>query len=239
MKTKILYIEDEVDLGNVTRQYLELMDFDVEWCTSGKSALTLFNADPYGYQLMIIDIQLPNMNGFELAERILHINEEAYFLFLSARKEKSDRLKGLKIGAVDYITKPFDIDELVLRIQNIIKRQKQTPMSIIQKSQSSPLVNIGDMQLNKDLLTLTLIKDKSIVLTQREAELLEYLNNHQNIIIKRADILMQVWGENDYFLGRSLDVFISRLRKLLRSSSNVKIDNVYGVGFIFSVKAMD
>lgn len=234
-KTKLLYIEDERDLGNVTKQYLELMDFDVEWCTSGRKAVDLYKSAPQDYQLLIIDIQLPDMDGFELAEKIIPANEDAYFLFLTARIEKSDRLKGLKIGAVDYISKPFDVDELVLRIRNIVKRQKQHHPPIQHKPVPSAIFNIGDMQLNKDLLTLSIVKNKSIPLTQREADLLEYLNNHQNVIIKRADILMQVWGENDYFLGRSLDVFISRLRKLLRSSCCVKIENVYGVGFIFSV----
>ncbi|MGN7204526.1 response regulator transcription factor [Pedobacter sp. SAFR-022] len=236
-KTKLLYIEDEVDLGNVTRRYLELMNFEVEWCTTAKKALELYNTAPLAYQLMIIDIQLPDMDGFELAEKCIPINEDAYFLFLTARKEKSDRLKGLQIGAMDYITKPFDVDELVLRIQNIVRRQQQHSRQKMERTLSNAHVRIGDMLLNKDLLTLSIKEANSIQLTQREAELLEYLNNHQNMIIKRSDILMQVWGENDYFRGRSLDVFISRLRKLLRSSRGVRIENVYGIGFIFSVKA--
>jgi len=235
-KTKLLYIEDEIDLGNVTKQYLELMDFNVEWCTSGKKAIELYKSAPLEYSLVIIDIQLPDMDGFELAEQILPGNEDVCFLFLTARKEKYDRIKGLKIGAVDYITKPFDVDELVIRIQNVVRRQKHYFNALLPKSeQAKAMLAIGDMLLNKDLLTLSIADHKSISLTQREAELLEYLNNHQNMIIKRSEILMQVWGENDYFLGRSLDVFISRLRKLFRSSNCVKIENVYGIGFIFYV----
>lgn len=238
-KTKLLYVEDEIDLGNVTRQYLELMDFEVQWCTSARRAEEIYSAAPLDYQLMLIDIQLPDMDGFELAERILPKNENAYFLFLTARKEKRDRIKGLKLGAVDYITKPFDIDELVLRIQNIVRRQRLRLNNTAgdRGPAISPITNIGDVMLNKDLLTLSILGSSCIQLTQREAELLEYFNSHRNMIIKRSDILLQVWGENDYFRGRSLDVFISRLRKLLKSSLCVKIENVYGVGFIFSVKS--
>lgn len=233
MKPNILYVEDELDLGNVTKQYLELINFNIEWCRSGESALDVFSKAPNSYQLIIIDVQLIGTDGFELAEKIRQLNPNAYFLFLTARKEKSDRLKGLKIGAVDYITKPFDVDELVLRAQNIIRLQGVQIGNT--KQTTGDLVYIGDICLDKNLLDLKLNDGQCINLTQRESELLEYLIGNQNKIIKREDILTKIWGENNYFHGRSLDVFISRLRKLLRSSF-VKIDNVYGVGFIFSIK---
>lgn len=235
MKKKLLYIEDEIDLGNVTRQYLELMNFEVEWCTTGRAALDLCRKMRGQFNLTIIDVQLPDMDGFELAERMLPGNEDAYFLFLTARKEKSDRIKGLKIGAIDYITKPFDIDELVLRIQNITRRQGN---SIFERKvdEQTEILTIGDLKLNKNLLKLIMVDGESISLTKREAELLEYLSLHRNSIIRRKDILTQIWGEDNYFLGRSLDVFISRLRKILQKSCSVKINNVYGIGFIFTVK---
>jgi len=237
MKRKLLYVEDEQDLGNVTRQYLEMMDFSVDWCTSGTAAISLYQKNSFDYSLVIIDIQLPDIDGFEFARKIREWNSDVYFLFLTARKEKPDRLKGLTLGAVDYICKPFDIDELVLRIQNITWHQ--TPITEREHKLVSNTLNIGDICLNKDLLELCIPAKSPITLTQREAELLEYLNKNRNIIIKREEILVHIWGENDYFLGRSLDVFIFRLRKMLASSSNVKITNVYSVGFIFSVTALE
>jgi len=233
VKRKLLYVEDETDLGNVTRQYLELMDFSVDWCCSGAEAINLYQKNHTDYNLVIIDIQLPDIDGFGVAGKIRKRNPDVYFLFLTARKEKPDRVKGLTLGAVDYICKPFDIDELVLRIRNIIWHQ--IPKAKREKELVSNILNIGDLCLNKDLLELSIPGQIPITLTQREAELLEYFNKNRNIITKREEILIQIWGESDYFLGRSLDVFIVRLRKLLAVSSNVKINNVYGVGFIFSV----
>jgi DNA-binding response OmpR family regulator len=231
MKERLLFVEDEIDLGNVVRQYLEIMDFQVEWCKNGKLALDKFKSQPSQFDMIIVDIGLPEMDGFELAERMLNVLPEVSFLFLTARNEKSDRLHGLKIGADDYITKPFDIDELVLRIRNIIKRKKGG-MSI----GSVNMITIGDVSYNKDALLLHIDGKESVILTRREAELLEYLLSHSDKVLKREEILTQLWGENDYFLGRSLDVFISRLRKYLSLSKSVSINNVYGVGFIMNIR---
>jgi DNA-binding response OmpR family regulator len=231
MKPKLLYVEDELDLGNVTKQYLEAMNFEVTWCTNGKNAYQEYLHREATYGLVIIDIQLPDINGFELARKIVEHDKNAIFLFLTARKEKKDRLYGLDIGAMDYITKPFDIDELVLRIRNITRRTQSTD----EKSQTD-IIKIGNIALNKESLSLSVDGHVKTTLTLREAELLEYLYVHRNSIVKRADLLVRFWGENDYFMGRSLDVFISRLRKLLRhSSSGVRIENIYGVGFILSM----
>jgi DNA-binding response OmpR family regulator len=233
MKNSILFVEDQQDLGNVIRQYLEVMDFEVEWCMDGKAAYHCYLENPKHYHLLIIDIQLPGMNGFELAEKILQQNSLQPFLFLTARNEKKDRLYGLRIGAADYISKPFDIDELVLRIRNIIRRNHlpDSPNGLTVSE-----IRTGDITLQKDALKLKIGGKNQAVLTLREAELLEYLCRHQDHVLRREDILLQLWGKNDYFLGRSLDVFISRLRKLLVPSRNVSIDNVYGIGYIFTVK---
>jgi len=232
MKPKLLYVEDESDLGNVTKQYLEAMNFEVTWCLTGKSAYQEYLLAPLAFALVIIDIQLPDINGFDLAEKIVAHDKNAIFLFLTARKEKKDRLYGLDIGAMDYITKPFDIDELVLRIRNIIRRVHP----VEEQPQPGTVIEIGDMTLNKESLSVTIEGHTKTTLTLREAELLEYLYAHRNSIVKREDLLIRFWGENDYFMGRSLDVFISRLRKLLRhSTSGAKIENIYGVGFILSV----
>ncbi|ANI90072.1 two-component system response regulator [Arachidicoccus ginsenosidimutans] len=233
MKQKILFVEDQEDLGNVVKQYLEIMNFEVLWRTNGAKAFETFQTAPSGFDILIIDIQLPGMDGFNLAEKVVKINDSVPFLFLTARNEKKDRIHGLKIGADDYISKPFDIDELVLRIKNIIRRNHINNASA---ESLAEVISAGDLKLYKELLKLSVGNREQTSLTQREAELLEYLCKHPNRVLKREDILLQLWGENDYFLGRSLDVFISRLRKLLSASKSVSIDNVYGIGFIFHVK---
>ncbi|SEM64161.1 DNA-binding response regulator, OmpR family, contains REC and winged-helix (wHTH) domain [bacterium A37T11] len=232
-KAKLLYVEDEIDLGNVTKQYLELMDLHVDWTTAAQPALQSFLTASPGYNIIIIDIQLPDMDGFDLAEKMLEINPAVYLVFLTARKEKNDRLRGLKMGAVNYITKPFDVDELVLLLQNMLKHQvsnNEIPAPSIQES-----LAIGDLHLEKSRLLLTLPDGQIITLTKRETDLLEYFYLNQGKVLKRETILKDLWGDNDYFLGRSLDVFISRLRKLFRQSSNVRIENVYGVGFLLKI----
>lgn len=234
MGTRILLIEDEADLGNVVKQYLEIVGFEVDWVQNGKTALAHMEGDPQQYQIALIDVSMPEMDGFEVAGRIVKAGWNIPFLFLTARNEKSDRLHGLKIGADDYISKPFDVDELVLRIKNIIRRSSGS----VSENTNRSLIICGDVQFYKDTLKLYIRGQKEIVLTPREGELLEYLFNHENRILKREEILTQLWGENDYFLGRSLDVFISRLRKHLNTSNCININNVYGVGFIFNVTAV-
>lgn len=228
MKQKVLFVEDEIDLGSVVKQYLEMMDFEVEWHTSAESVLTKAAKDDM-YDIMVIDVAMPGMDGFKLAEKMIMPGNRVPFLFLTARKEKQDKLYGLRLGADDYVTKPFDIDELVLRIQNIIRRN--TAGTISQQQQN--IIQKHDVIFYKDFLKIS-VAGKEISLTAREAELLEYLFKNENKILKREDILLQLWGENDFFLGRSLDVFISRLRKHLSKSEKITIKNAYGIGFIFS-----
>lgn len=231
MKSTILLVEDEIDLGNVVKQYLEIMDFTVDWSRDGKTALEQFRTNPGKYDILLLDVSMPEMDGFDLANRIMKIDEHISFLFLTARNERADRLYGLKIGADDYIAKPFDIDELVLRIRNIIKRN-----SGHQETVNRALIERGDVKFYKDSLKLIIGSQREIELTPRESELLEFLFNNENRILKREEILTRLWGENDYFLGRSLDVFISRLRKYLSKSNYISISNVYGVGFVFNVQ---
>jgi len=230
MNAKILLVEDEIDLGNVVKQYLEIVGFEVDWAKNGKLAFDQLQQLRSSYQLIIIDVSMPVMDGFELANRIFEAGIQIPFLFLTARNEKADRLYGLKIGADDYISKPFDVDELVLRIKNIIRRYAAT------ETPQRPIITRGDVEFNKDSLRLSIKHSNDIILTPREAELLLYLFEHENKILRRENILVQLWGKNDYFLGRSLDVFISRLRKHLNNSNCIRIENVYGVGFIFRVQ---
>jgi DNA-binding response OmpR family regulator len=230
-KPRILLVEDEIDLGNVVRQYLEISDFEVEWVTNGRLAFEKLRLAKQDYQIALIDVAMPEMDGFQLADKIVQLGLRLPFLFLTARNERSDRLHGLKLGADDYISKPFDVDELVLRIRNIIKRNTGP-----QPAPVSPVIRREDVVFSKDALKLMITGKKDILLTPREAELLDYLFRNENRILKREEILSQLWGENDYFLGRSLDVFISRLRKHLSASAFISIDNVYGVGFVFNVR---
>jgi len=230
MIAKILLVEDEIDLGNVVKQYLEIVGFEVDWAKNGKLAFDQLQQLHSSYQLIIIDVSMPVMDGFELANRIFEAGIQIPFLFLTARNEKADRLYGLKIGADDYISKPFDVDELVLRIKNIIRRYAAT------ETPQRPIITRGDVEFNKDSLRLSIKHSNDIILTPREAELLLYRFEHENKILRRENILVQLWGKNDYFLGRSLDVFISRLRKHLNNSNCIRIENVYGVGFIFRVQ---
>jgi DNA-binding response OmpR family regulator len=230
-RPRLLLVEDEIDLGNVVRQYLEISDFDVDWATDGRQAFDRLRVPANEYSLVLIDIAMPEMDGFQLADRIVQLGLRLPFLFLTARNEKSDRLHGLRLGADDYISKPFDIDELVLRIKNIIKRSTGSQITA-----SSSVIQCKDVVFSKDALRLSISGTKDVSLTPREAELLDFLFRNENRILRREEILSQLWGENDYFLGRSLDVFISRLRKHLGASSYISIDNVYGVGFVFSVR---
>jgi DNA-binding response OmpR family regulator len=233
MKHKILLVEDEADLGNVVKQYLELMDFDVDWQQNGRTALEIFEKSPNAYHILLIDVNLPGLNGFELAEQVIQLNSHVPFLFLTARGERTDRLNGLKIGADDYVVKPFDVDELVLRIRNIIKR-KQPVVSNEPVPQN--VINIGTTQLLVDSLKLVTEQGEEIILTPRECDLLVLFFNNVNRVLKREEILTKVWGSNDYFVGRSLDVFISRFRKYFQHNINISIKNVYGIGFVFNVK---
>ena len=230
MKSKILLVEDEVDLGNVVKQYLEVSDFDVDLFPNGRAAFEQLKAGQVKYQMALIDVSMPEMDGFELADNIIRLGVRLPFLFLTARNERADRLHGLEIGADDYISKPFDVDELVLRMINIIKRHNY--------STSTPdpsLIERGDVRFYKNSLKLLIESEDEIILTPKESELLDFLFENENRILKREEILTRLWGENDYFLGRSLDVFISRLRKYLNKSRSIRINNVYGVGFVFNV----
>lgn len=228
---KLLFVEDEIDLGNVIKQYLELNDFSVDWEQNGRAAFERISKNEEVYDLALIDVSIPEVDGFELAEHIAGLQANIPFIFLTARKEKKDRLQGLQLGADDYIVKPFDIDELVLRIKNIIKRLKKTSLTNYAKS-NNQVIHKGNMVLNKAQLTLKINAHQNVQLTLREAELLEFLFNNANTILKREEILIKLWGKNDYFLGRSMDVFVSRLRKHLKQSNYATIDNVYGVGYI-------
>lgn len=221
MKTKILLAEDDSDFGTILKQYLELEDFDISWFQNPEDIIPLIATD-FPFQMGILDVMMPNIDGFSLSKMILKEHNNFPLLFLTAKNQKIDRLTGLKIGADDYIAKPCDPEELVLRIKNILKR---TLPPVIE-----PQVKIGDYALDTQKLLLS-HPNGNIRLTVREQELLLYLLKHNHSTITRNDILDNLWETNDYFTGRSLDVFISRLRKYFSNDPKVKIQSLRGIGF--------
>lgn len=226
MNERILILEDDVDLGQLLKQYLEINNFIVNRVNNGEEAREELKKNEYN--LLIVDVMMPKEDGFTFAEKLSRTMSGIPFLFLTARKLKEDVLHGLKLGADDYIIKPFDADELVLRIRNILKRSKHLPEQI-----EGP-VEIGNYKFDSKNLTLCIEKiTKS--LTEKEAQLLYYFYQHQNQLIKRKDILDKFWPVSDFFYGRSMDVFITRLRKHLAKDPAVRIESIRGVGFRFFI----
>lgn len=224
MKAHLLYVEDDESLSFVTRDNLLLQGYEITHCADGKQALE--EVQRQVFDLCILDVMLPEMDGFTLAQEIRAINPHVPIIFLSAKSMKEDKLHGLKIGGDDYITKPFSIEELILKIEIFLRRRN------IQQAPSPTQYRIGTYEFDYENLTLT-GAEESRTLTQKEADLLRFFLDHPNQVIKRSAILEQLWGEDDYFMGRSLDVFISRLRKYLRNDEELKIENIHGVGFRF------
>jgi DNA-binding response OmpR family regulator len=171
---------------------------------------------------------MPKMDGFELAEAIRKVNSDIPIIFLSAKTLKEDRIKGLRLGADDYLVKPFSIEELVLKIEIFLKRSQKN------KVQEQQFYKVGNYQFDPTNF-LVFNSDEKVNLTQRESELLQLFLDNKNKVLKREEILKALWGNDDYFLGRSLDVFISRLRKILVNEKNITIENLHGIGFKFSV----
>lgn len=223
-KIRILLAEDDPDLGNILAQYLEMQGFIVALARDGEEAWQHFQK--VVPTICILDVMMPIMDGFELAEKISKHSRDIPFIFLTAKSLKEDRIRGLKIGADDYITKPFEVDELILRINNILKRSGVRDTDEFQ---------IGRIKFNFQELEL-INSDGIHKLTLKEGMLLKYLLQHENKLVKREEILTEVWGENDYFLGRSMDVFVSRLRKYLVTEASVSIETVRGTGFIFRLR---
>ena len=230
-RAHLLYVEDDESLSFVTRDNLEFSDFKVTHCATGTAALEKINADTFDYDLCLLDVMLPGTDGFELAERIRAKSQDIPILFLTAKSLKDDRLRGLRLGADDYITKPFSIEELILKIEVFLRRNRVRPASPAYDPKQ-----IGDYHFELDKLNLAYKSEDPRRLTRREAELLQYLSLRRDQVAERADILEKIWGENDYFLGRSLDVFISRLRKYLKQDERVAIENIHGVGFTLTVR---
>ncbi|OIV43791.1 response regulator transcription factor [Flavobacterium johnsoniae] len=224
---KILYTEDDETLAFLTKDNLEQHHYEVIHCTDGKSGLETFKNEDF--DICIFDIMMPKMDGFELAEEVRKLDTDVPIIFLSAKTLKEDRIKGLRLGADDYLVKPFSIEELILKIEIFLKRSQKN--NKVEKS----VYEIGRYQFDtKNFILFN--EEEKVGLTQREAELLKLFLDNRNLVLKREQILTALWGTDDYFMGRSLDVFISRLRKILSNEKGISIENLHGIGFRFSVE---
>ena len=228
---RLLYVEDDESLSFVTRDNLELAGFTVHHYPDGPSAAALLDDGPFDFDLCLLDVMLPGIDGFELGRRIRARDQDIPILFLTAKSLKEDRLQGLRLGGDDYITKPFSIEELILKIEVFLRRNRVRPVNAAFDPR-----RLGAYTFDVDNLQLTHDDGEQRRLTRREAELLQLLSQQRNQVLERAVILEKIWGENDYFLGRSLDVFISRLRKYLKRDERIKVENIHGVGFSLMVE---
>jgi DNA-binding response OmpR family regulator len=226
-KINILLAEDDLNLGILLVDYLEAEGFDVKLCKDGELALKSFQSNTH--DLCLLDVMMPKMDGFSLAKEIRLKDKKIPIIFITAKSLKEDKVIGYDLGADDYITKPFDEEELLWKIKAVIRRIPEN------KSETKPeIISIGKYMFDFNNQSI-IINAKLQRITEKESDILKYLSEHRNHIIKREVMLKELWGENDYFLGRSLDVFISKMRKYLKEDPNISIENVFGVGFIFNV----
>ena len=223
-KNKILLIEDDPNLGYILQESLELQGFEITRCEDGEAGYLQFVKEKY--DICLIDVMLPKKDGFTLAKEIRAIDQDISLIFLTAKALKEDRIEGLKIGADDYITKPFSMEELILRIQAVLKRINKGIISESTKSKFELGKYIFDFE--KSVL---LREDKQQKLTNKESELLRLLCLHKNQELPREVALKQIWEEDSYFTARSMDVYISKLRKFLKDDSNVEVINIHGKGY--------
>ena len=223
MKAKILLCEDDTNLGSVLKNYLELNDYDVTLERDGRLGLAAFQREKF--DLCLLDVMMPHMDGFTLAEEIRDIDPDVPLFFLSAKTMKEDIIQGYKLGADDYITKPFDSEVLLLKIKAILKRNEE-----MNKEQENKEYQLGSYHFNPKLRELS-HDGKMQTLSPKENELLKMLCEHMNDLLPREAALKKIWGSDTYFNGRSMDVYIAKLRKYLKEDTKIEIVNIHGNGF--------
>jgi len=221
-KIKILLLEDDPNLGTILQEHLLMNQYEVTLCVDGEKGLIAWKGAVY--DLCLVDIMMPKLDGFSFVEKIRESDSETPIIFLTARSLKEDRIKGFQIGCDDYITKPFSIEELLLRIEAILKRTGKKKIETVDQFQ------IGKYAFDVKRQTLTL-KKESKKLTTREADLLLLLCQNMNQIVSRETALREIWNDDSYFAGRSMDVFVSKLRKYLIDDPSVEIVSLHGKGF--------
>ncbi len=229
-KPRILLVEDDSNLAFVLKDNLERKGYDITLCKDGVEGLSHFSKE--SYDLCLCDVMMPKMDGITMAERIRASNHQIPIIFISAKSLLDDKLVAFKVGGDDYLIKPFSMDELLFKVDVFLRRNKsaapaESPLSIM---------SIGQYQFDFPNLTLTYGNER-MTLTMREGEVLKFLVVRKDQLVPREELLKQIWGRDDYFLGRSLDVFISRLRKYLKDDPKIAIENIHGVGFRLVVKS--
>lgn len=229
-KTTILLVEDDPSLGFITKDQLTELGYEVKWCKDGNEGFEQFFKS--SFDICILDVMLPKKDGFTLANDLKQVKSETPIIFLTAKSQLDDKIKGFTAGGDDYLTKPFDIEELAARIEALLKRVK--PKDSYQKPTDQMKFEIGSFEFDHKNLELK-SGSYSKYLTKIEADLLRLLCIHQDQVLERELALKIIWGKDDYFNGRSMDVFITKLRKYLKADERISITNVHGVGFKLSV----
>ncbi|MFC2097480.1 response regulator transcription factor [Bacteroidota bacterium] len=230
-KTKILIVEDDINLGFLVVDFLESNGFDVKLYIDGMAGLKGFQLAEF--DLCIIDIMLPKMDGFSLIKKIKKINSDIPIIILSAKSMKEDKLKGFGLGIDDYITKPFDEDELLCRIKAVLNRKTHLKGEKTKPERTNFIIGSYEFNFKEQRL---IISGKPCQLTTKESKILKILCLSKNQLVKREEVLIEVWGDTDYFTGRSLDVFISKLRNYLKEDPHIKINTIPTVGYILEEK---
>ena len=225
-RKRILLVEDDPSLGYVIQDNLVLKGYDVTLCADGNEGEQAFLNT--AFHLCILDVMLPRKDGFSLARSIREKSSDVPIIFLTAKTMLEDKLKGFETGADDYITKPFSLDELFYRIEVFLRRTQDVNIG-------EKIIKVGKFQFDPFSFTLR-HDDLEKTLTQKEAEVLKLLYRNRDRVLKREEILNQVWGDDDYFMGRSMDVFISKLRKYLKTDPDIQIVNYHGVGFRLEIR---
>ncbi|MBX3254849.1 MAG: response regulator transcription factor [Chitinophagaceae bacterium] len=224
-KAKVLLAEDDLSLGYVIKDNLEQEGYQVILCPDGEQALHSLQKEEF--DIVLLDVMMPNKDGFAVAKKIRQKSDVIPILFITARSLEEDKLKGFVSGGDDYITKPFSMKELVKRMEVFLRRTKKLYSESVQE------YAIGKLRFSYTDLKIY-NGDETTSLTQKEAELLKFLCEHRNHILKREEVLLNVWGKDDYFLGRSMDVFITKLRKHFKADPGINLETIHGVGFRFN-----
>ena len=227
-KIRILLVEDDYNLGFVIQDRLKEEGFEVHLCTDGVEGLKKFNE--MDFQMCIFDVMMPKKDGFTLARDVRKVNKNVPILFLTAKNQTEDRIEGFKSGGDDYLTKPFSTEEFMLRIKAILKR-----VNLVEEPEEPKMFTIGTITYDTENFVLKYKNGETQKLTKKEAKILTLLVQHLNKVLPRDIVLNAVWGQDDYFVGRSLDVFITKLRKYLKEDESVAIANIHGVGFKLTI----
>ena len=219
-KERILLVEDDPNLGDILKEYLGVKGYEVTLCRDGEEGWTTYKKDYF--QLCILDVMMPKKDGFTLAKEIRKQDLKVPIIFLTAKSQSSDVVEGFHLGGNDYLKKPFSMEELIVRIENLLRNVYEPAEAVLE---------IGSFQFDYKKQELQFETEKGISLTHREAELLYHLYQHRNQVLDRSIILKKLWGDDDFFNARSMDVFITKLRKKLKKDSEIQIINVRGFGY--------